>query len=275
MPRRTLHIGAVTDEIARSLSEALEAGTSWGLTRFELREGSRGRFPAFTQDEVAAVEAALRGGVRVTAVSPGIFKGAADDDARLRHELEEVLPRTIEMAVRFGCPLVIVFGFERYRGEPDGNRTRAMRAWAQAAEQASKAGLRVAIENEPNFWIDGPQTSTALLGEIGHPALGLNWDPANLHWGGHVPTSEDVVAVEPYLEGLHVKDYAPDRPEAPWVPVGEGATPWEDLFGWIARETDLPHVTLETHCEPLLESSKKSLETMRRLIATATSEIEP
>ena len=267
---RSLAIGVVTDEVSRVLPEALDVARSWGLTRFELREGQQRRFPYFALDEIAAVEGALRDGAQATAVSPGIFKGHVDDEARLRQELDEILPRAIERAVQFACPLVIVFGFERYRGEPEANRTRAMKAWEKAAQQAAEAGLRVAIENEPNFWIDRPATSVKLLGEISHPALRLNWDAANVHWGGRRPTSADVETVQPYLANVHVKDFSPDQPEAPWVPIGDGATPWAELFGAIARKTDLAHVTLETHCEPLKENSRRSLEAMRRLLGVAT-----
>jgi sugar phosphate isomerase/epimerase len=270
VPTRIPHIGAVTDEISRDLDEALAAGAAWGIGRFELREGGERRFPYFTRDEIAAIESMLRAGGRVTAVSPGILKEHADDEAAVRHALEDTLPRTIELAARFACPLVIVFGFERYAGESGGNRTRAMRAFERAAEQAAEAGMRIAIENEPNFWIDDPASASALLDEIGHPALALNWDPANQHWGGHLPTREDFEAVLPHLANLHVKDFAPQRPpNAPWVPVGQGETPWADIFPWIVHETELPHVTLETHCEPLLESSKQSLETMRTLLHNA------
>ncbi len=275
MPTRPLPIGVVTDEISRSLPEALEIAQSWGLSRFELREGGERRFPALTPDEVAAVDAVLRDGGQVTAVSPGIFKGHADDEAAIRTALEETLPRTLDLAARFGCPLVIVFGFERYAGEPEANRARAMAAFERAADLAADAGMRVAVENEPDFWIDRPAASAALLDEVGHPALALNWDPANLHWGGRRPTRADLDAVLSHLANLHVKDYRSGHPEAPWAPVGEGETPWADLLPRVQSASALDHVTLETHCVPLVESSRRSLEALRQLLADATAPASP
>jgi sugar phosphate isomerase/epimerase len=266
---RTLDIGIVTDEVSRDLAEALEASAALGLHLFELREGGARRFPYFSREEFAAVEAARSAGARITAVSPGLFKGAAADAVRLRHEIEEVLPRAIDAALRLGCPLLILFGFERYDGEPEQGRLDAMRAFERAAEHAAGAGMTVALENEPNFWIDRPAPAAALLDEIGHPALRLNWDPANLHWGGRRPTYEDFEAVRPHLANLHVKDFKKGRPAAPWFPVGEGTTPWDEILAWVAAETTLPHVTLETHCEPLLESTRRSLEHLRPLVADA------
>ncbi len=269
MPDRAFDIGVVTDEVARNLAEALDACSAWGLSRFELREGATGRFPFFTTDEVLRVEDVLRRGACITAVSPGILKGHVEDEERLRQEYDDVLPRAIDLAVRFACPLLIVFGFERYDGEPASSRVRVLRAFERVVEAAASAGLAVAVENEPNFWIDRPAETVALLEELGHPALKLNWDPGNLHWGGMTPDHDAFETVQPYLANVHVKDYAPDDPEVPWWPVGQGTTPWEQILPWIIHETDLAHATLETHCEPLLENTRESLAWIRKIVAKA------
>ena len=267
MSDRTLEIGVVTDEVARDLGEALEHCAAWGLARFELREGAQGRFPFFTPDEIGLLEAALRRGDRITAVSPGVLKGHVEDAPRLRHELEEVFPRTLDLAVHLECPLVIIFGFATYEGEPDANRLQVLRAFEQVAEAAAAAGLTVAVENEPDFWIDRPADTVSLLNELGHPALRLNWDPANLHWGGLTPTYEAFSLLRPHLANLHVKDFTPDDPEVPWRPLGKGITPWPEILPWILAETDREHVTLETHCEPLVKNTRHSLETLRTMLA--------
>ena len=182
MPIRAIDPGIVTDEVARNLAEALEVCSGWDLTHFEVREGEQGRFPFFTTTEIALLEAARQRGNRITGVSPGLFKAPVEDTRRLRLEFEEILPRTIDLAVHLECPLLIVFGFARYDGEPAANRVRVLRAFERVAEAAAAAGLTVAVENEPDFWIDRPAEAVALLDELGHPSLRLNWDPANLHW---------------------------------------------------------------------------------------------
>ena len=270
MSKHDIDIGVVTDEVSLDLEEALAVSREWGLSRFELREGGERRFPFFTDREVRLVEEAVRDGAQITAVSPGILKGAADDKYRLQRELKEVLPRAIERARRFECPRIVVFGLSRYEGEPDDNRVRAMRIFEQVAEQVAAADLTVAIENEPNYWIDRPAPARAMLDEIDHPALTLNWDPANQHWGGRRPTRDDVEALRPHIANVHVKDYTPDDPDTPWRPVGEGVTPWADILSWLLEETDLDHVTLETHCNPLIENSRRSLDALRALIGEAS-----
>ncbi len=270
MPERTIDIGVVTDEVARDLRVALEQCATWELARFELREGTTGRFPFFTPTEIDLLEAAQRQGGHITAVSPGLFKGHVEDTATLRHELDEVLPRSIDLAVHFECPLLVIFGFSTYEEEPAENRVRVLRAFERVAEAAAEAGLVVAIENEPDFWIDRPADTVSLFEELDHPAMHLNWDPANLHWGGMSPTYEAFSMLRPYVANLHVKDYTPDDAEVPWRPLGQGITPWPEILPWILAETDLSHVTLETHCEPLIENTKFSLDALREMLGTGT-----
>ncbi len=124
----------------------------------------------------------------------------------------------------------------------------------------------VAFENEPQFWIDRPEETVALLQEIGHPALRINWDPANLHWGGQAPDDKAFVLLKPYLVNLHVKDFTPDDEEVPWRPLGDGIVPWKELLPMIVGESGLDHLTIETHCEPLVSNSEKSIDVLRKLL---------
>lgn len=264
-----MDIGIVTDEVMRDVAKALEMGAAWGLSRFELREGARKRFPYFTAEEIRATEAAMQQGHQITAVSPGILKGHVEDKKHREHELNEVLPRAIDLARHVESPVLIVFGFARYDGEPEQNRLLVLRAFERVAEAAAEADLTVAVENEPRFWIDRPAETAALIEELGHPSFKVNWDPANLYWGGTLPTYEAFCTLRPHLANVHVKDYAPDNLEEPWQPLGRGQTPWNEILAWMVAETDLAHVTLETHCEPLITRSKESLDALRALLAEA------
>lgn len=271
MSESELDIGVVTDEVSHDLAQAFEVSREWGITRFELREGGEERFPFFTDREVRLVDEVIRDGAQITAVSPGILKGTVDEEERLHRELEEVLPRAIERAKRFECPRLVVFGFARYEGEPSSNRGRVMQVFERVAERAAAADLTVAIENEPDFWVDRPEPAAALLDEIDHPALTVNWDPANQHWGGLRPDRDGFETLRPHLSNVHAKDYTPDDPDVPWRPIGEGITPWGEILSWIMEDTTLKHVTLETHCKPLIENSRTSLKALRRLIDDAST----
>ncbi len=272
----TPEIAVVTDEVADTLGGALAFVRRHGLTRVELREEwGVGRFPFFSDAAFAALADARADGIAATAVSPGVFKGPIADTARLARDLHETLPRTLDAAVRVGAATVVVFGFERPASGADGRRTdaadraRAADVLRAAAAMAAAAGLTVAVENEPGFWIDTPAESAALVAEIGHPALRLNWDPANLHWGGLTPTPADVATLAPHLGGLHVKDFYPADPGAPWRALGDGVTPWPPLLRAVAALGTLPHVTLETHTLPRAAASERSLAVLRRWLADA------
>ena len=52
------------------------------------------------------------------------------------------------------------------------------------------------------------------------------------------------------------------------VPVGDGAIDWEGQIREIMRDKIVPHVTIETHCHPLIESSRRNVETLKRIIAS-------
>lgn len=263
MTSRNLDIGIVTDEISSALDEALELGQAWGIHHFEIREGRQARYPQLTREEQVLVEKVIRDGAQITAVSPGIFKGAIENKDLLTYELERVLPESLDLADRFQCSTVIVFGFERCDGESERNRVQVLRAFETAAELADHAGQRVIVENEPGFWIDRPTTAAALLAELDHPAMRFNWDPANVLWGGQVPDREGFEAIRPFLANLHVKDHDPSDQKDVWKPIGKGKVPWETLLTWVYEETTLSHITLETHCQPLIENTQMSLDVLR------------
>lgn len=267
MQNATIEIGTVSDEVSRDLSDAFETAMSWGIWHFELREGSKARFPNFLREEWNAVDAAVQAGAKITAVSPGIFKGNAAESRRIADEIERTLKPSIEVAHRLNCSKIIVFGFEKSVDEPVSNRAEALRAFEQAGNLAHEAGIRIVIENEPNFWIDMPETSAEMMRELDHAAIALNWDPGNMSWGGVKNINKaHFDAVNPFMQNLHIKDFYPQDAQFPWRPVGMGVTNWENILQWVKAESTLENITLEVHTNPLKESTKASLETVRSLM---------
>ena len=259
-----LNIGIVTDEIIRhDLIASLAQAAEWGLDHFELREGAQARFPGLTHEEIKAVEAMISDGGKVTAVSPGILKANAGDTKTIQKELDQILPRAIDLALRFSAPVLIVFGFEKEENEPASNRVAVLKAFERVAQAASDAGMVAAVENEPNFWVDQPKGTVSLLQELDHPAMKVNWDAANMYWAGTKPTEEAIQLLSPFIANIHVKDHDPLDQEHPFCSLGQGDVPWKEILTWIPEYTPLKHVTLETHCEPLLASTEESLNVLR------------
>lgn len=273
MKNRTFDIGIITDEVIRDISQAFAICADWDIFHFELREGEKARFPGFTAAEIARVDEAVQSGAIITAVSPGIFKGNIEDEHRWQKEAEQIVPRAIELARRFDCNVMIAFGFEDCDNSAS-NRVKVLRALETIGELAAGASMQVAIENEPGYWIDRPDETVALLRELGHPAVKLNWDPANLHWGGQEPTRAALETLLPHIINLHIKDYTPEDEDVPWQPLGKGIVPWEKLLPSILELTTLAHGTVETHCEPLIENSDYSVQTLRTLLLQSAAEQE-
>ena len=266
---QVIHVGFVTDEISADVTEAMQVGSVWGVFDFELRMVGRNRVPDLSQDEVERLIYLKRDyGIRYTALSPGCFKCYLQDEKQIAHTLTETLPKTFALADRLECPLVIVFGFQRGKDEPEQNETKAVALLRQAAEKAERAGLILAVENELGFWCDSGRNTARILARADHPALRANWDPANAIGSDELPFPDGYETLKPWIVNVHVKDTNTTTLQA-CVPVGHGKMDWRGQLQALAADGVVPHLTIETHCEPLLENSRRNLETVRRLLHEA------
>lgn len=259
----SIQLGIVSDEISQDFGEALEHGLQWGIRIFELRCLRTGRVPAVDQAEFReVVELVESHQVEITAVSPGIFKHPLSNKAALEKELSEVLPKSIEMARRLGAGLIIAFGFQRTdEDQPEFHRD-AVNLFRRAATMAEKAGMRLVIENEPGFWCDTGKNTAQMIGEVGSKALRANWDPCNGYGTNERPYPDGYRAIKEVIANVHVKD-TQEGALIKCVPVGEGAIDWKGQLSAIVHDRIVPHVTIETHCLPLIEKSKQNVDTLR------------
>lgn len=259
----SIQFGIVSDEISQDFGEAVEYGLQWGIRIFELRCLRSGRVPAVDPAELRkVVELVERHRVEITAVSPGIFKHPFSNKAALEKELSEVLPKTVEMAQRLGAGLIIVFGFERSKEDQPELYGEAVNLLRRAAAVAEEAGMRLAIENEPGFWCDTGKNTARMIGDVGSKALGANWDPCNGYGTDERPYPDGYEAIKEVITNVHVKD-TQEGALIKCVPVGEGAIDWKGQLRAIVHDRIVRHVTIETHCLPLIEKSKQNVDTLR------------
>jgi sugar phosphate isomerase/epimerase len=223
--------------------------------------------PAEWEDTVGAVR---EHGLMVTALSPGILKHSLDRAGDLAREISEVLPRTIDCAGQCGARLIIVFGVQKRTPPREGDHARVVDLLRRAAETAALAGMKLAIENEPGFHCDTGAATRAIIDEAGSPALGANWDPCNAFGTDEVPYPGGYQALKPVILNVHAKDTARGS-LIQCVPIGEGVIDWAGQVGALAADRIVPHLTIETHCLPLIEQSEKNVRTLRSLIETTTS----
>jgi sugar phosphate isomerase/epimerase len=269
-----LSLGIVTDEISTDFTEALSHAQSWGVSTFEIRCLASGRVPFISDEDFNALRAAVEDGIaRITALSPGIFKCSVFEKEKVEHELNAVLPKTIAMAKALGCGMVITFGFKRAEPESEEEFTTAIEWMSRAARIAKIEDVILAVENEPGFVCDTGSNTAALLRAVGSPSLRANWDPANAFGCDEAPYPDGYEALKPFIANVHVKDTVKGSLVECCV-VGEGRIDWKGQLAALLRDGIVRHVTIETHCLPLIAKSKQNIDTLRQYFSELT-EAEP
>ncbi len=261
-----IEIGIVSDEIALAFSDAVKTGLSWGVSRYEIRSVASGRIPYTDGNDLRLIRSFVRDGtITVTALSPGFFKLPVSDRKEIDRQIQDGLPRTIEIARELGAPMIIVFGFQREGNQQSGERQVVVERMRQVAEAAVRAGITIAVENEPGFWCDSGSHTAQLLADVDSPGLRANWDPANAVGTGEEPYPDGYRALRKYIVNVHVKDTVRGA-LVECVPVGEGRIDWRSQLASLINDGVVRHVTVETHCPPLVEKSRRNIETLRRML---------
>lgn len=265
-----MELAILTDEIALDLDEALREGKALGFRKYEIRcIGSYDHRVPFieTGAEERILKEIANGEIEILALSPGTFKIDLSDTARLKTEMEEVLPKTCEMAVRMKAPIVNVFAFMREDGI--GNNDVAAKL-AEAGRIAAGFGLELSVENEPGSYCDTGVNTAEVIRTVAMENVGINWDPGNALSSGEAAFPVGYDAVKPYIKSMHIKDTIPVPPDR-WENrlIGDGGVNWLGQLHAAVKDGILPHLTLETHVFPLLESTREDLRRLRILLQVA------
>lgn len=284
-------ISIVSDELSDDPETAFELGLEWGVRHFELRGVYGERVPRLSAHARRRLIRAVREfGVKITALSPGLFKFPFPDSepARsnlgwmdagffanwlerkelLRDHLDRLLPETLELCAELGTHTLISFSFSR-AGAAGGQVPQGVaEVLAQAAERAREAGIDFLIETEEGHWADTGARSATLLQQIGTDTAGINWDPANSLIDGDLPFPDGYAAVRPYVRNIHFKD-ARRFADGSWTLLADGDVDWQgQIRALIADGYDGP-IAIEPHLSPSVASTRYALEKLRRLIDEA------
>jgi sugar phosphate isomerase/epimerase len=249
-----LDIAIVTDEIALDIRTAIAEGKKLGIRKFELRcIGSyEKRVPYIDKTDYDFIkEQVENGSIKITALSPGTFKVTPSDGKTIERGMKETLPATFAMAKELAAPLIIIFSFTK----DETPENKVLGYYEQIAHLAAEHGLAVAIENEPGFYCDSGVTTARILQQLNIANLGANWDPANAIGTGELPYPVGYDAVKPFIRNVHVKDAIMDARQGCKL-FGEGGVNWTGQINALLKDGIVPHITLETHYNPLLESTQ-------------------
>ncbi len=266
-------LGIVSDEVSPDFKEAARHATSWGISIFEIRVLKTGRIPSVDAGELRELKAVVQQqSLTISALSPGVFKFPLSQTPKLEEELAGTLPRTFDLAGDLGASLVIVFGFQREAGEKPENFRKAVDLMARAAEKARGRGVTLVIENEPGFWCDSGANTARLIAAVNSPNLRANWDPCNGYGTAEKPYPDGYESIRKFVANVHVKD-TKEGALIRCVPVGEGAVDWRGQLEAIVRDQVVKHITIETHCLPLVEMSKQNVETLKIYLSDIYSKL--
>ncbi len=265
-----MDIAILSDEISLDLTEALALGKDMGFTKYEIRcaDDYTHRVPDLKAPRLDELRrAVLDKAIEITGLSPGLFKVPLENRIQIEKDLTDLLPRTCDLCLALACPRIIVFsGIQT----AEGSREAAMELLHKAGEVVGKAGLELAVENEPGFYCDTGVNTAAFIRELNLPHVGINWDPANAIIAGEAAYPVGYDAALPLIRNVHVKDSIPLPPDK-WENrlLGDGGVNWLGQIRSLLRDRPVSHITLETHVFPVLPNTREDLRRLQWLIASA------
>ncbi len=260
-------ISIVTDEISQDLDEVARFAEENDIRTFEIRTIGGNRVPdiddAVWKDLLKHVR---DDGWKVLCLSPGTFKGDFRARRLIRKQMEGVFPRTIEKAVEVGAEFIITFGFmAELKVSPADSVLAALR---DASEMCADAGLPLLLENEPGSLADTGQRTASLINRAGHQNLFANWDPCNTNIFKPAELTSGLKALAKHIRHVHVKDGKPipNSQFAMYGPIHTGELGWKEHLIELKNMGYEGYLGVETHYEPLYDSSAELLGELRELV---------
>jgi sugar phosphate isomerase/epimerase len=253
-------LGIVSDEIDRDPERALAIASALGIAHVEFRFFRSGRVPGVDPSELEhALAACKHHGVRVTGISPGIYKYVRSIEAA-RDELAARFRPSVELARRLELNSIVVFG----PCKPDATDTDGpahssadppdwvLRALHELADAARDCGVRALIEPEPLSYTDTAAATAELLHRVGREELGVNYDPGNIAWSEGGDPRDGVALLAPFIANVHVKNLldAPRSAAPSWSPADRGIIDYEHQFRELRRIGYKGPISLEPHMQP-------------------------
>ncbi len=192
----------------------------------EIRSGMM----AMADEDYSSLEAIARtGGVRPDSTWAANL-AAAEENAHLAREM--------------GIGLVTWHAGVLPEGRDDPERVKLLARVAEITAHFAEQGVAVGLET-------GQETARSLLDvleELAHPALGVNFDPANMILYDRGDPIEALALLAPFVRQVHVKDARRTQVRGTWgeeVRVGSGDVDWTAFFG-VLRER-------EVRCDLMIE----------------------
>jgi sugar phosphate isomerase/epimerase len=152
------------------------------------------------------------------------------------------LHRTLHVANRLGTE--ILFASVNSKGitkEIAYERLRAL------GDEAASHGVKIAVETHPDL-ADNGRVARETMEAVNHPAVGINFDTANVLYYADGPTDtlQELEKVLPWVISVHLKDYSGTGPQQWAFPtLGQGHVDFKGVFALLEKQGFSGPVTLE------------------------------
>lgn len=149
-----------------------------------------------------------------------------------------------ELAQSLGIKLVTFHAGFLPHDREDPERTELLERLRTVADIFHAAGIRLGLETGQ----ESADTLTAVLAELDHPAVGVNFDPANMILYAMGDPTHALNTLAPRVLQVHIKDATPTTTPGTWgaeVPAGEGAVDWQGFFAVLAERLPTADLLIE------------------------------
>jgi sugar phosphate isomerase/epimerase len=280
-----MRLSVITDEIDADMERALQVAREFPIEQVELRSLWGVNIAEADDETLTRAQQQLReAGLGVCSIASPVFKAdlfGVRQPGAMHHATEqplerhfELLQRSLQIAQRFGAPLVRIFAFWR-AGELTAEREEQIVAMLERAlPLAERAGICLGLENEHSCQVGTGAELARILRRIDSPWLRAVWDPGNAFVLGE-SANEGYAAIQPWVAHIHVKDgkRASDG-TIQWVVVGEGEIGYAQHLAQIAQSGYDGFLSLETHARidglTQAEVSRRCLHALQNLIPSKT-----
>lgn len=249
------------DEIDPSIKVQIEVMQSEGVSALELR-GAEGHgildLDGAEREEVRSRLADA--GIDVFSIGSPLGKSQIADP--FEPELAR-LDRAIEQAVFFGAPRIRIFSFFIPDRAWPAWRDEVLRRLGLMAERAAAAGVMLCHENESRIYGETVANCRDLLETVDSPALRAVHDAANFAAHDEESFPAGYEAVLPWLEYVHVKDWANGKVQ----PAGEGNGRFPEMLAALQQRGYDGYLSLEPHLGGGPDNFRRAARALKRLLA--------
>ena len=259
-----MRLSIVSDELSDDFRTAVELGVSWGIKHFELRNAWLTRVPHLPSSGLEVIKSVVaQSGIRITAISPGIFKLPLRSKEMTRHR-NELIVQSFKLARELGTDKIIIFGIKRSPQDTGEEYRQVVEVLRDTAGLAGREGFTLLLENEAGWWADTGANTAQLVKDVDREALKVNWDPGNAFLAGEEPYPSGFEAIRDKVANVHIKWAARDsRGVEHYLGSGRGYLDLEGQLHALAEDGYSGFISIETHSEPRIQNSLKCLATLR------------